>query len=81
MSTSPIVVTVPNVTLTLDQLLDAIRQLDRSARVKVAEVLLESEMDAKMTALLRRLAERNPADNISDSVIATEVRAIRESRR
>lgn len=76
--TSPttITVTVPNVALTLDQLLGAIRQLDDLARVRVAETLLETEMDAKLTALLQRLTERQPA-TIADADIHAEIRAVR----
>jgi len=83
MSNSKIIVTIPNITLTLDQLLDAMRQLDKSTRIKVAQVLLESEteMDAKMTALLRHLVEQRPVDSVSDDVVTAEIRAVRESRK
>ncbi len=73
-------VTIPNVTLTLDQLLDAIRHLDEPARIQVAQVLLEAEMDAKLVALISRLAQREPADDISDDTINAEVSAVRQSR-
>ena len=66
-------VVVPNVTLTLDQLLAAIRQLDEPARVQVAKALLVTEMDAKLSALIARLAEREPADDIDDDVINAEI--------
>jgi hypothetical protein len=54
-------VTVPNVAITLDQLLGAIRQLDEAVRSRVAETLLETAMDTQLTALLQRLAARPPA--------------------
>ena len=60
-------VIVPNVTLTLDQLLAAIQQLDEPARVQVAKALLATEMDSKLSALIARLAEREPADDIDDA--------------
>jgi hypothetical protein len=81
MATSQIVVTVPNVSLTLDQLLTAIRQLDESARVQVAQALLETDLNPKMAALIRRLADRRPADKISDALINEEVQAARRSHR
>jgi hypothetical protein len=80
MSSPSPVVTVPNVTLTLDQLLEAIRQLDETARIQVAKALLDTELDTKLAALIRRLAERQPADDISDAMVNAEVRVIRESR-
>lgn len=72
-------VTVPNVTLTLDQLLAAIRQLDEPARVQVAHALLQTELDTKLAALIRRLAERRPSV-VSDTVINEEIRAVRQIR-
>jgi len=69
-----------NVTLTLDQLLTAIRQLDEPARTQVAQALLETDLDTKFAALIRRLAEREPATGISDEIINAEIRAVRRSR-
>lgn len=77
--TSQSLVTVPNVTLTLDQLLIAIKQLDEPARVQVAKTLLQTEMDNKLSALIRRLAERQPPPNITDQVINAEVKAVRKA--
>lgn len=71
------IVVTADVTLTLDQLLAAIRQLDEPARLKVAQALLASDNDASLTALIRRLAEREPADDISDAVIGAEIDAVR----
>ena len=73
-------VVVPNVTLTLDQLLAAVQQLDEPARVQVAKALLATEMDAKLSALIARLAEREPADDIDDDVINAEIYAVRQSK-
>ncbi|HLF00920.1 MAG TPA: hypothetical protein VI547_03020 [Anaerolineales bacterium] len=81
MSSTQPTVTIPNVSLTLDQLLTAIRQLDEPARIQVARILLETDLDAKMMALIRRLAERKPVTQISDAMIVAEVRAVREQRR
>lgn len=81
MSSTQPTVTIPNVSLTLDQLLTAIRQLDELARIQVARILLETDLDAKMMALIRRLAERKPVTQISDAMIVAEVRAVRESRK
>lgn len=75
-------VIVPNVTLTLEQLVDAIRRLDEPARAQVARALLEidADLDAQLDALIRRLEAREPADDISDSEIDAEIRSVRSVR-
>lgn len=79
MSAQTINVTIPSVTLTLDQLLTVVKQLNEPARVQVALALLETEMDSKLSALIRRLVEKQPVD-VSDDAINAEVRAVRQSR-
>ena len=74
-------VTIPQVELTLDQLVAAIRQLEPSARSEIAKALMETELDARMAELIRRLASRPPADDITDADIVAEVNAVREQRR
>lgn len=39
------------------------------------------ESDAQLAMLIRRLAEREPADDISDDVVNAEVSAVRQSRK
>lgn len=79
-SAQSIQVTVPNVTLTLDQLLAAIRQLDEHSLSQVAQVVLETDRDARLVELIQRLNERAPADDVSDDLINAEVRAARRVR-
>jgi hypothetical protein len=79
-SAQPVQVTVPNVTLTLDQLLAAIRQLDEQALSQVAQVVLETDRDARLVELIRRLNERSPANDVSDELLNAEVKAARHSR-
>ena len=38
-------ITIPEVKLTIDQLLKAVRQLDDASRIQLARVLMETEMD------------------------------------
>ena len=71
-------VTIPEVQLSLDQLVAAIRQLEPSARSEVAKALMETELDARMAELIQSLASRSPVDDISDEEIAAEVDAVRE---
>lgn len=73
-------ITVPNVKMSLDQLLAVIRQLDESGRALIARALLESKMDDELSRLLLELAETPPADDITDAEIQAEVQAVRESR-
>ncbi len=74
-------VTIPNVTLTMDQLLTAVRQLDEPARRQIAQVLIETQMDAKLSRLIKQLAQRPPADDLSDADIQAEIEIVRQSNR
>lgn len=74
-------VTIPQVELTLDQLVAAIRQLEPNARLEIAKALMETELDTRMAELIRRLANRPPTDDITDAEIVAEVNAVREQRR
>ena len=78
MASQSVVVTA-NVTLTLDQLLQAIQQLDEPTRLKVAQALLAADSGGKLAALIGRLAEREPADDISDAAINAEIDAVRHA--
>jgi hypothetical protein len=73
-------ITVPNVKMSLDQLLAVIRQLDEAGRALIARTLLESKMDDELGYLLQELGATPPADDITDAEIQAEVRAVRESR-
>jgi hypothetical protein len=74
-------VTIPNIELTLEQLIEAIRQLEPEARSEVVKALLETEVDARMAEMIHSLASRSPADDISDADIVAEVQAVRDRRR
>ena len=73
-------ITIPNVQLTLDQLISAVRQLKPEARSKVAQALLVDEMDERFAQLINRLANKSPVTDISDEEINAEVRAVRRTR-
>lgn len=66
--------------LNLEQVLDVIRRLDAAARSQVAQVLAESEMDARFEQLILSLANRPSVDEISDAEIQAEVDAVRRAR-
>ena len=71
-------ITIPEVKLTIDQLLKVVRQLDDASRVQVARVLMETEMDAKLAKLIENLAKTEPASDVSDEDIKAEIEAVRK---
>jgi hypothetical protein len=74
-------ITIPEVELSLDQLLTAIRQLEPAARSEIAKALMDVELDARMAELIKSLTSRPAADDVTDADIVTEVNAVREQRR
>jgi hypothetical protein len=74
-------VTIPNVELTFDQLVSAIRQLEPEARSELAKALMETEIDARMAELIENLTSRRPADDVSDAEIVSDVNTVRQQRR
>lgn len=78
MSAQSSVVTIPDVQLTIDQLIAGVRQLERPARIHLARILLETEMDAKLADLIRNLAQKPAVDEISDEDIMAEIQAVRD---
>jgi hypothetical protein len=74
-------VIIPEVEVTLDQLVTAVRQLEPAARSEIAKALLETELDARMAELIKSLASRPAADDVADAEIMAEVHAVREQRR
>ncbi|HEY3289465.1 MAG TPA: hypothetical protein VGK87_04995 [Anaerolineae bacterium] len=83
MQTEPSVrVTIPNVTLSLDQLLVAIRQLDERSLSQIAQAILEKDRDVRLIELIRRLSQRDTAltTDVSDDVINAEVQAVSQAR-
>lgn len=73
-------ITIPNVQLTLDELIGVVRKLDPESRTKVAQALIADDMDAKFVELIQRLAEKEPVADISDEEINAEINAVRRQR-
>lgn len=74
------IVTIPNIQLTLDQLIAAVRQLEPNARSEVAQALLTEDMDERFAQLIGRLADKPPATDITDADINAEIRAVRQKQ-
>ncbi|MCB8943743.1 MAG: hypothetical protein H6658_08305 [Ardenticatenaceae bacterium] len=70
-------VTIPNVQLTIEQLITAVRQLEPDARSRVAQALLAEDMDERFAQLIERLAKKVPVADITDEDINEEIRAYR----
>ena len=81
MAPPPREITIPNVRLGLEELLDVIQSLDEPSRARVAQALAEVEMDARFKNLIQQLATRAPAADITDVEIDREVRAVRRAGR
>ena len=73
-------ITIPNVQLTLDELIGVVRQLDVESRTKVAQALISDDMDTKFGQLIQRLAEKEAITDISDEDINAEINAVRRQQ-
>lgn len=74
-------ITIPNVRLGLEDLLAVIQNLDEASRARVAQALAEVEIEARFKDLIRQLAARAPAEDITDADIDREVQAVRNAAR
>ncbi len=69
-------VTIPNVRLSLDDLIRAIRQLEPEARAQVAQALIQDDLDRRFADLIRRLADKDPVE-LTPTEINAEILAVR----
>jgi len=70
-----------SIPITLEQLIIAVKQLPPDERVQVARALLQTDLQADLTALLQELYAQPPAEDISDEDILAEVQAVRQRSR
>jgi hypothetical protein len=54
-------------------LVTAIRQLEPDARSEIAKALMETELDARLTELIKSLASRPAADDVTDRDLTFKV--------
>jgi hypothetical protein len=64
--------------ITLDQLILTVQQLQPSDRAQVARALIQIELKSDLTALLEELYKLPPIDEITDSEIMNEIKAVRQ---
>jgi len=62
----------------LKQLIHTIKQLQPSDRAQVAKALIEMELQSDLTALITELYSQNPIDEITDTDIMNEIKAVRQ---
>ncbi len=69
----------------LKQLIHTIKQLQpsdgsarRRHRAQVAKALIEMELQSNLTALITELYSQNPIDEITDTDIMNEIKAVRQ---
>jgi hypothetical protein len=63
--------------ITLDQLILTVQQLQPSDRAQVAKALIQIEL-LDLKALLEELYKQPPIDEITDSEIMNEIKAVRQ---
>ena len=66
-----------SVAITLEQLITAVKTLAPEERAKVANVLIQTELQSDLTNMLADLYEHPAADDITDDEIMAEIKAVR----
>jgi hypothetical protein len=66
--------------ITLDQLILTVQQLQPSDRAQVAKALIQIELKSDLKALLEELYKQPPIDEITDSKIMNEIKAVRHRK-
>ncbi len=64
--------------ITLEQLITTVQQLQPSDRAQIAKALIQIELKSDLTKLLEELYSQPPIDEITDSEIMNEIKAVRQ---
>jgi hypothetical protein len=67
--------------ITLDQLIFTVQQLQPGDRAQLAKALIQIELKSDLKALLEELYSQPPIDEITDSEIINEIKAVRQHTR
>jgi hypothetical protein len=70
-------ITIP---ITLEQLISAVQQLQPNERTKLANALIEIELQSDLKTLIKELYNQSPVDEVTDSDILQEIQAVRQSK-
>ncbi len=67
--------------VTLEQLITTVKQLQPCDRAKVAKALIDVELKSELADLIRELYNQNPVVEVTDSDIMQEIKAMRDRTR
>jgi hypothetical protein len=67
--------------ITLEQLITTVQQLQPSDREQVVKALIHMELKSDLTNLLEELYSQPPIDDIIDTEIMNEIKAVRQQSR
>ncbi len=67
-----------SIPITLEQLITAVQQLPAGERAQIAAALVQAGLRSDLTALIQELYAQSPVDDITDSEIMAEIRAVRQ---
>ena len=67
--------------ITLEQLITTVQQLQPSDRAQIAKALIQIELKSDLTKLLEELYSQPPVDEITDTEIMNEIKAVRQQSR
>ncbi len=77
MSSAKVIIPNIQVQLTVEQLINAARQLEPGDRAKLARALADTDLDRELRQLITDLHNQPPVEEISDEDILAEIRASR----
>lgn len=67
-----------SISISLEQLIVAVQQLQPDEQVQVARVLVQAGLRSDLTALIQELYDQSPVDDITDDDIMAEIKAVRQ---
>ncbi|MBW4645497.1 MAG: hypothetical protein KME23_21330 [Goleter apudmare HA4340-LM2] len=67
-----------SIPITLEQLINAVQQLQPDERAQVARALIQLDLRADLAALIQELYAEPPVDEITDDDIMAEIKAVRQ---
>jgi urease accessory protein UreF len=70
-----------SISVTLEQLIAAVQQLQPDEQAQLAKALVQAGLHSDLKALIQELYALPPADDISDADIMAEIKAVRQESR
>jgi len=66
--------------ITLEQLINTLKQLQPSDRAQVAKALIEIELQSDLTTLIKDLYSQDAIEEVTDNDIMSEIKFVRQNR-